>query len=88
MDERREGSRIEGVRRLRNHLIAAGRRRIGAIGAQEQESAATARMRLEGYRLALADAGLPYDPALVAPAPRYHASFSSSRRVNPDRVRL
>lgn len=60
------------------HLIALGRRRIAAIGAQDRPSGATARMRLEGYRRALAAAGLPYDPALVAPAAHYHRADGAS----------
>jgi DNA-binding LacI/PurR family transcriptional regulator len=63
---------LAAARAATAHLIAAGRRRVAAIGAQERASGATARIRLEGYRLALAEAGLPYDPELVAPAPRYH----------------
>jgi len=43
------------------HLAARGRRRIAAIGVMESESA---RLRVEGYRRGLADAGLPYDPLL------------------------
>jgi DNA-binding LacI/PurR family transcriptional regulator len=54
------------------HLIGLGRRRVAAIGAQDRVSGATARMRLEGYRQALAAAKLVYDPALVAPARHYH----------------
>jgi DNA-binding LacI/PurR family transcriptional regulator len=63
---------VAAARDATAHLIAAGHRRIGAIGSQDQASGATARLRLEGYRLALSAAGLPYDPALVAPAARYH----------------
>lgn len=46
------------------HLIALGHRRIGLIVGPFSRIART-RHRLEGYRDALADAGLPYDPALV-----------------------
>lgn len=46
-------------------LIDKGRRRIAVIGAQAEGSTATSRMRLEGYRQALADAGWEYDGALV-----------------------
>lgn len=63
---------VAAARDATAHLIAAGRRRVAAIGAQDQASGATARLRLEGYRQALAAAGLPYDPALVVPATRYH----------------
>jgi DNA-binding LacI/PurR family transcriptional regulator len=63
---------VAAARDVTAHLIASGRRRVAAIGAQDRASGATARMRLEGYRLALAAAGRPYDPALVAPAERFH----------------
>ena len=63
---------VAAARDATAHLIASGRRRVAAIGAQDQASGATARLRLEGYRQALAAAGLPYDPALVVPAARYH----------------
>ncbi len=41
------------------HLIALGRRRVAAIGAQRAASGVTARLRLRGYRQALSAAGLP-----------------------------
>jgi DNA-binding LacI/PurR family transcriptional regulator len=41
------------------HLIGLGRRRIAAIGVQEDPSAVTAHQRLAGYGLALAEAALP-----------------------------
>ncbi len=46
-----------------NHLIALGHRRIGLIGLNENIS--TGRQRFDGYRQALLDAGIPFDPALV-----------------------
>ncbi|WP_079929048.1 LacI family DNA-binding transcriptional regulator [Gordonia sp. i37] len=49
----------EGVR----HLISGGHRRIGFIG--DLASIMTAEQRLDGYRMALADAGIPTDPSLV-----------------------
>ncbi len=54
------------------HLIAAGRRRIAAIGAQDSPSAVTSHQRLAGYRAALAEAGLPADPALIAEVEMFH----------------
>ncbi len=54
------------------HLIELGRRRIAAIGSQRSPSAGTARLRLRGYRKALAAAGRRDDQALVAPAARWH----------------
>ena len=54
------------------HLVALGRRRIAAIGVQHHLANETARLRLEGYRAALAEAGLPGDPALEVPVGRLH----------------
>nr|WP_198423779.1 LacI family DNA-binding transcriptional regulator [Microlunatus antarcticus] len=50
------------------HLIATGRRRIAVIGAQPPPFGHSARLRLRGYRDALAEAGIRYDPALVVTA--------------------
>lgn len=46
------------------HLVAGGRRRIAAVGAKRGSTAATAELRLEGYRQAVVAAGLELDPAL------------------------
>ncbi|MEU6343147.1 LacI family DNA-binding transcriptional regulator [Streptomyces sp. NPDC046977] len=53
----------EGV----THLITRGHRRIGFIG-DLPARLYTRRERLAGYRAAIAEAGLPYDRALVADA--------------------
>src|SRR4051794_7721719 len=53
----------EGARMATAHLIELGRTRIAAIGGPQR--VASARARLAGYRQALADAGIPFDPALV-----------------------
>ncbi|MEV4704181.1 LacI family DNA-binding transcriptional regulator [Actinoplanes sp. NPDC049316] len=54
------------------HLAGLGRRRIAAIGAQSRPSAVTAHQRLAGYRAALAEAGLPEDPRLIAEVESFH----------------
>ncbi|MFI7703322.1 LacI family DNA-binding transcriptional regulator [Nonomuraea sp. NPDC049480] len=54
------------------HLAALGRRRIAAIGAQDDVAAETSRLRLAGYLEALAEAGLPADDRLVVPVEAYH----------------
>lgn len=54
------------------HLAGLGRRRIAAIGAQDRPSAATAHQRLAGYHQALAEAGLPAEPMLVAEVDSFH----------------
>jgi DNA-binding LacI/PurR family transcriptional regulator len=50
------------------HLAGLGRRRIAAVGMQHTEAGVTARLRLDGYRLGLARAGLPSDDGLAVEA--------------------
>lgn len=54
------------------HLLAAGRRRIAAVGVQDAEAARTAHLRLRGFRDGLAAAGVAEDPALQVPVAAYH----------------
>ncbi|WP_074309070.1 LacI family DNA-binding transcriptional regulator [Micromonospora cremea] len=49
------------------HLVEIGRRRIAFIGAGDDGDRQSAHLRMRGYREALAAAGLPYRPRLVAP---------------------
>src|SRR4051794_865805 len=56
------------ARELTEHLIRSGRRRIAVIGSQRPPYGQTARLRIKGYRAALAAAGLPYEASLVVPA--------------------
>jgi DNA-binding LacI/PurR family transcriptional regulator len=55
----------EAARTLTEHLLNRGRTRIGVVGAQRPGLGHTARLRIRGYRAALAAAGLAYDPDLV-----------------------
>jgi DNA-binding LacI/PurR family transcriptional regulator len=48
-------------------LLAQGRRRIVALGAQTHGPSRTSDLRLSGYRHALLDAGLEFDAGLVIP---------------------
>jgi len=57
---------VQGGRLAVAHLAGAGRRRIAFLGAVEAPEAV---QRFEGYKQGLAEAGLPFDPALVLPAP-------------------
>jgi LacI family transcriptional regulator len=52
-----------GTRAAIDHFILRDHRRIGFVGGRE--SVRTAAERLDGYRAALAEAGIPYDPELV-----------------------
>jgi DNA-binding LacI/PurR family transcriptional regulator len=61
---------VAAARLAVRHLIDIGRRRIAVIG--QNPSRGTAALRLAGYREALAEAGLPDSPELIAPAARYH----------------
>jgi LacI family transcriptional regulator len=58
------GDNARGARRLVDHLISLGHRRIGFI--VESDDVSTARDRRRGYEAALEAAGLPLDPALIA----------------------
>jgi LacI family transcriptional regulator len=59
-----QGDSVSGARELVQHLTALGHRRIGMI--TESSDVSTARDRLQGYREALEDAGIQFDPELVA----------------------
>jgi DNA-binding LacI/PurR family transcriptional regulator len=64
---------VAAARDATAHLVALGRRRIAAIGDQRHKpSGRTAHLRLEGYRQAIAEAGLPFDEQLVLRADDYH----------------
>ena len=63
---------VAAARAATCHLIATGRRRIAAIGAQPQLHNGTAQQRLAGYRQALADAGLPHDGSLEVAVAALH----------------
>ncbi|MEU5563970.1 LacI family DNA-binding transcriptional regulator [Micromonospora musae] len=84
---------VAAAREITNHLVGLGRRRIAAIGSQRTPEGASARLRLDGYRNALEEAGLGYDEALVAPAPVWHRADGAaamrnllSSGVRPDAV--
>ncbi len=55
------------ARAATEHLIGLGRRRIVLLGAHPGETGSTAALRFGGYRAALGEAGLPFDPDLVIP---------------------
>src|SRR5919204_2747098 len=61
-----QGDSVAGARRLVEHLIGLGHRRIGMI--TESSEVSTARDRVQGYRDALEAAGIPFRPELVAEA--------------------
>jgi DNA-binding LacI/PurR family transcriptional regulator len=57
----------DAARAATAHLLGKGRRRIAVIGEHKFEVETTAGLRMAGYRAALAEAGVPFDDALVAP---------------------
>ena len=62
---------VAAARLAARHLLDIGRRRIAAIGAGGSRARGAARQRLEGYGLALTEAGLPIDPDLIRQTPSY-----------------
>jgi LacI family transcriptional regulator len=74
---------VAGGRLATEHLLSLGHRRIGFVGDTMRGAAAASRLgldfiaaqrRLNGYRQALAAAGVGYDPALVRRGPHGPAS--------------
>lgn len=63
---------VEAARTATAHLLGLGRRRIAVIGAHEGETMGSAALREKGYRQALEEAGVPFDPALLAEAGLWH----------------
>ena len=57
---------VAGAAEMTRHVIERGARRIAVIGGDDQHDIATAtsRLRLQGVRQALAEAGMPADPRL------------------------
>lgn len=67
------------AREMTEHLLALGHRRIALIGGPEDIT--TTADRLEGYRQALADARVPFDPDLVWPgAFTFESGVGAARR--------
>ena len=84
---------VAAARAATAHLVATGRGRIGAIGLQHDPLAQTGRQREEGFRLALADAGLVADPRLLRHVDAYDRSAGYAamtalldEEVRPDAV--
>lgn len=62
---------VAAARVATQHLISSGRRHVAVIGAQDIPSGQSARLRLQGTMLALAEAGLPAHPNLLRPSNTY-----------------
>jgi DNA-binding LacI/PurR family transcriptional regulator len=63
---------VEAAKAGTEYLLGLGRRRIAVIGAHEGEVVGSAGLRLQGYRQALEEAGIPFDPRLVGYAGLWH----------------
>jgi DNA-binding LacI/PurR family transcriptional regulator len=74
---------VDSVTSARNavtHLVTRGHRRIAAFCGNADFLSNT--QRLEGYRLALEDAGIPYDPALIFDGEYFReAGFQNTLRL-------
>jgi DNA-binding LacI/PurR family transcriptional regulator len=81
---------VQGARAATRHLVELGRRRIAVLGAHEGEVVGSASLRVEGYTAALADAGIPFDPALVREAGPWHRAGGAEAmgRLLDDRVEV
>lgn len=70
---------VEGARAATHHLLARGARRIAVIGREGRDGQTdSASLRIAGYRQALAEAGVPFDPELILDAPMWHRSQGSA----------
>lgn len=63
---------VRAAREVTGHLLARGRRRIAVVGGTVRGRQGTDRLRTDGYREALAQAGVPFDAGLVVPVDAYH----------------
>jgi DNA-binding LacI/PurR family transcriptional regulator len=63
---------VEGAATAVRHLLSIGRRRVVVLGAHEGEEVGSAALRLQGYRAALAEVGVDFDPTLVAYRQGWH----------------
>ncbi|MEU0593476.1 LacI family DNA-binding transcriptional regulator [Streptomyces ardesiacus] len=82
-----EGAAREATR----HLIGLGRRTILAVGGRDDAGMGTAQARTRGYRAALAEAGIAYDPAALLPVDSFRmpdgaraVARALSRGARPD----
>ena len=56
---------VEGSQAATEHLLGIGRRRLVALGSDPDQGMGSANLRLDGYRRALAAAGVEEDPDLI-----------------------
>lgn len=56
---------VAAARAATTHLLRVGRRRIIALGSHTDTGVSSASLRVQGYRAALAEAGIAYDERLI-----------------------
>jgi DNA-binding LacI/PurR family transcriptional regulator len=61
-----------GARAATDHLLSLGRTRVAALGDHPGEVVGSAGLRLDGYRQALAEHGIEFDPSIVIPVLTWH----------------
>ncbi|MBP2703761.1 LacI family DNA-binding transcriptional regulator [Microbispora sp. RL4-1S] len=70
---------VRAARDITDHLLALGRRRVAALGAQDNTASGTAPLRLAGYAAAMAAHGLPQRLAKVERFSRAEGAAAMSR---------
>jgi DNA-binding LacI/PurR family transcriptional regulator len=65
---------VEGAKRATSYLLQTGCRHVAVVGVHEGEMVGSAALRFQGYKEALEEAGVDFDPALVAPSVMWHRS--------------
>ncbi|HEY5820571.1 MAG TPA: LacI family DNA-binding transcriptional regulator [Propionibacteriaceae bacterium] len=68
----------EAVKAATEHLLQQGRRRIVALGADAAQGPGSAALRLDGYRQAMAEAGLTVDEDLVVEVVGWYRSTGAA----------
>ena len=63
---------IEGAKAATEHLLSIGRRRLVAFGVHPGEVIGSAGLRLTGFRQALDEAGIAFDPSQVVEVVNWH----------------
>ena len=63
---------VEGAKRDTSYLLQTGCKRVAVVGVHPGEEVGSAALRFRGYREALEEAGVPFDPALVVPSIMWH----------------
>jgi DNA-binding LacI/PurR family transcriptional regulator len=65
---------VEGAKRATQYLLKTGCRKVAVLGTHPGEEIGSAALRLRGYKEALEEAGLEFDPHLESPAGFWHRS--------------